>query len=67
MAVDAALAILDEWESDYAYYTDEELAESPRERKARLAAEREVPKGHCRKCGAHIGRGVAFHEKACNG
>ena len=26
-----------------------------------------VAKGHCRKCGKHIGRGVRFHEKACKG
>lgn len=24
-------------------------------------------KGHCPKCGQHIGRGVAFHAKSCKG
>lgn len=28
-------------------------------------AEGEVKKGHCRHCGEHVGRGVAFHERAC--
>lgn len=22
-------------------------------------------KGHCRHCGEHVGRGVAFHERSC--
>lgn len=26
-----------------------------------------VPKGHCRKCGRHIGRGVMLHAKKCKG
>lgn len=26
-----------------------------------------VPKGHCAKCGLHIGRGVKLHEKRCEG
>lgn len=26
-----------------------------------------VPKGHCPKCGKHIGRGLHFHVKACSG
>ena len=26
-----------------------------------------VQKGCCPKCGKHIGRGVAFHVKACDG
>ena len=26
-----------------------------------------VDPGTCRKCGARIGRGVRFHERACNG
>ncbi len=60
-------AIYAEFEDDYAYYTDEELAETPAQRKARLAKVKPVAKGHCRKCGAHIGRGVAFHEKVCAG
>lgn len=25
-----------------------------------------VPKGHCAKCGQHIGRGVKLHEKRCD-
>lgn len=41
---------------------------------AQQAAEQEkpesvkaVPKGHCRKCGKYIGRGVYFHERKCTG
>lgn len=26
-----------------------------------------VDPGCCKKCGRHIGRGVRFHERACNG
>jgi hypothetical protein len=26
---------------------------------------KKMPKGHCRHCGKHIGRGIAFHEKRC--
>ena len=25
------------------------------------------PKGHCPKCGKHIGRGIHWHQKKCNG
>lgn len=54
-------------DDDYrAYYTDEELAESPAQRKARMAR-LAVPKGTCPKCGEHIGKGIHFHMKACNG
>lgn len=50
----------------YAYYTDEELAETPAQRKTRLAKSK-IAKGVCSKCGKHIGRGLHFHEKACQG
>lgn len=63
-----------------AYYTDEELAETPAQRKARMqnrfmaeavekvaAANPGLPKGTCPKCREYIGRGVHFHAKACNG
>lgn len=53
-------------DDDRAYYSDEELAETPAQRKARLAAP-VVPKGTCPKCGEHIGKGIHFHVKACNG
>lgn len=26
-----------------------------------------VPKGHCPKCGKHIGKGLHFHRRACKG
>ena len=29
--------------------------------------EKPFKKGYCRKCGEHIGRGIAFHEKRCEG
>ena len=29
--------------------------------------EKPLKKGYCRKCGEHIGRGIAFHEKRCEG
>lgn len=27
----------------------------------------DVPKGHCPKCGEHIGKGLHFHRRACRG
>lgn len=27
----------------------------------------EPAKGHCPKCGKHIGRGIGFHKKRCEG
>lgn len=60
-----------ERDDDYrAYYTDQELEETPAQRLVRLKAEREapvVPKGTCKKCGEHIGRGLWRHEQACEG
>lgn len=29
--------------------------------------EKPIEKGHCPKCGRHIGRGLHFHQKACDG
>lgn len=55
---------------DRSYYSDEELAETPAERMERIRADqlrKIAPKGTCRKCGKHIGRGIAFHERACRG
>lgn len=62
------MAALDEYldGSEYAYYSDEELAETPAERADRIKAAK-TPKGVCHKCGKHIGKGIAFHTKACNG
>lgn len=57
-------------DSDYrAYYSDDELLETPAQRKARLAAEKAAPvgKGCCKKCGEHIGRGLWRHERSCDG
>lgn len=64
-------------EDDYrAYYTDEELEETPAQRKVRLAAYRAAKEnakaakhrpGVCPKCGEHIGRGIIFHVRACDG
>lgn len=55
-----------------AYIDAEEWEESPNQRRERLALERKaklgtksVPKGTCKICGEHIGRGIARHEKAC--
>lgn len=62
--------IEDEYFSDeYSHYTDDELAESPNQRKARLARKQSqvAEKGHCRKCGQHVGRGVGLHEMRCAG
>lgn len=53
-----------------AYYTDEELAETPAQTQARLRLEqlkRNTPKGVCPKCGKHVGKGIARHTEACNG
>lgn len=61
----ADLGDLEDHFDDYSRYTDQELAESPNDRKARLAGEQDVPKGTCRKCGQHIGKGIHFHERAC--
>lgn len=58
--------ILATMDDDRAYFTDEELAESPAERKARLAAA-SLPKGTCPQCRVHIGKGVHFHVKHCKG
>jgi len=55
-------------ESSLAYFTEEELEETPAQMDSRLRRKRQkaaTPKGHCPKCGKHIGRGVAFHMKAC--
>ena len=27
----------------------------------------ELGRGHCKKCGRYIGKGIAFHTKACKG
>lgn len=57
--------VLAKMDDDYrAYYTDEELAETPAQRKARLQAPA-TPKGVCPKCNEHIGRGLHMHMKAC--
>lgn len=48
------------------YFTDQEWNETPAEREQRLKA-KPVPVGVCPKCGRHIGRGIAFHVKACKG
>ncbi len=53
-----------------AYFSEEEWNETPRqreERKAKQKAAVDVPKGTCPKCLQHIGRGIAFHVKRCEG
>lgn len=62
--------VVSENSDDYrAYFTDEELAETPAQRKVRLQAKKAtpVPKGSCKRCGVHIGRGLWRHEQSCDG
>jgi len=58
-------------EDDYGHFTEQEWNETPAQMRARLKDEarakaKPAAKGHCRHCGKHIGKGVAFHEKACS-
>ena len=47
------------------------LAEAYRKALEKQSGEKTVnlirPKGECKKCGKHIGRGVGFHTRNCKG
>ena len=56
----------------YAIEAYEKVAElgkqpDPISASAPKALEKPVKKGYCRKCGAHVGRGVYGHEQKCSG
>lgn len=58
---DLYAALIEQWGDTAGMLDDPAMWEKPK-RKPLVVA-----KGHCKKCGKHIGRGVVFHEKACNG
>lgn len=62
-------ALEEDGDSERSLYTEQELLETPNQRKARLQAEKAAPvaKGCCKKCGEHIGRGLWRHEQSCGG
>ncbi len=50
-----------------AWTPPEEVLEEDMTLREDLPFPEELLSGHCPKCGKHIGRGVAFHEKHCKG